>query len=119
VRPRRDDILAKQIVFCADGTWNGPSDDATTTDIDGTAQTDTAVRDGDTNVVKLFENLQGQEAGTQALENETELMQHDAAGALVQAAKYIHGVGDTANPIMKVLGGVLGAGVVALWPKAF
>ena len=105
--------MAKQIVFCADGTWNGPSDDATTTDIDGTAQSDTAIRDGDTNVVKLFENLQGQEAGTQALQNETELMQRDAAGTLVQAAKYIHGVGDTANPIMKVLGGVFGAGVVA------
>jgi glutathione S-transferase len=105
--------MPKQIVFCADGTWNGPSDDATTTDIDGTAQSDTAIRDGDTNVVKLFENLEGQETGTQALQDETEVMHHDAAGALVQAAKYIHGVGDTANPIMKVLGGVFGAGVVA------
>lgn len=105
--------MPKQIVFCADGTWNGPSDDATTTDIDGTAQNDAAVRDGDTNVVKLFENLQGRESGTQALQNETEVMHRDAAGALVQAAKYIHGVGDTRNPIMKVLGGVFGAGVVA------
>ena len=105
--------MAKQIVFCADGTWNGPSDDATTTDIDGTAQNDTAIRDGETNVVKLFENLQGREAGTQALQNETELMQRDAAGALVQASKYLHGVGDTKNPIMKVLGGVFGAGVIA------
>ena len=105
--------MAKQIVFCADGTWNGPSDDATTTDIDGTTQNDTAIRDGDTNVVKLFENLQGRETGTQALQNETELMHRDAAGALVQAAKYIHGVGDTKNPIMKVLGGVFGAGVIA------
>ncbi len=105
--------MPKQIVFCADGTWNGPSDDATTTDIDGTAQNDAAVRDGDTNVVKLFANLQGRETGTQALENETEVMHRDAAGVLLQAAKYIHGVGDTANPIMKVLGGVFGAGVVA------
>jgi len=105
--------MAKQIVFCADGTWNGPSDDATTTDIDSAAQNDTAIRDGDTNVVKLFANLQGQETGTQALEDETEVMHRDAAGTLLQAAKYIHGVGDTANPIMKVLGGVFGAGVVA------
>jgi glutathione S-transferase len=105
--------LPKQIVFCADGTWNGPSDDATTTDIDGAAQADAAIRDGVTNVVKLFENLRGREVGTQALENETELMHRDATGTLVQAAKYIHGVGDTANPIMKVLGGVFGAGVVA------
>jgi len=105
--------MGKQIVFCADGTWNGPSDDASTTDIDGSAQADKAVKDGDTNVVKLFENLQGRETGTQALENETEVMYRDAAGQLAQAAKYIHGVGDTANPVMKVLGGVFGAGVVA------
>ena len=45
-----------------------------------------AVRDGETNVVKLFRNLQGQETGTQALKDETELTQRDAAGALVQAA---------------------------------
>jgi uncharacterized protein (DUF2235 family) len=105
--------MPKQIVFCADGTWNGPTEHATTSDIDGTAQTDAAVRDGETNVVKLFRNLQGQETGTQALADETELMQHDAAGALVQAAKYLHGVGDTHNPVMKVLGGVFGAGVIA------
>ena len=72
--------MGKQIVFCADGTWNGPSDNVTTTDIDGAAQDDTAIRDGDTNVVKLFENLQGREAGTQALQNETELLYRDAAG---------------------------------------
>jgi len=105
--------MPKQIVFCADGTWNGPSEDTTTTDIDGNTQNDSSIRDGDTNVVKLFENLQGRETGTQALQNETELMYRDAAGTLVQAAKYIHGVGDTKNPIMKVLGGVFGAGVIA------
>jgi glutathione S-transferase len=105
--------MPKQIVFCADGTWNGPSDDTSTTDIDGSAQSDAAVKDGVTNVVKLFENLQGQSAGAKVLRNETERMHRDAAGRLVQAAKYIHGVGDTANPVMKVLGGVFGAGVVA------
>ena len=105
--------MAKQIVFCADGTWNGPTEDSTTTDIDGTAQTDAAVKDGETNVVKLFQNLRGLETGTQALANETEVMHHDAAGVLLQAAKYIHGVGDTKNPIMKVLGGVFGSGVIA------
>ena len=104
--------MPKQIVFCADGTWNGPTEHATTDDIDGTTQTDAAVKDGETNVVKLFANLQGLETGTQALENETEVMHHDG-GVLVQAAKYLHGVGDTANPIMKVLGGVFGAGVIA------
>ncbi len=111
--PGRISTLTKQIVFCADGTWNGPSHDATTTDIDSAAQNDAAIKDGVTNVVKLFENLQGREAGTQALQNETELMHRNAAGQLLQAAKYIHGVGNSANPIMKVLGGVFGAGVVA------
>jgi uncharacterized protein (DUF2235 family) len=103
--------MAKQIVFCADGTWNGPGD-ASTADIDGDAQNDTDL-DGVTNVVKLFANLRGQStAETQALKDETETMHRDAAGDLVQVAKYIHGVGDSKNPIMKVLGGVFGAGVI-------
>jgi uncharacterized protein (DUF2235 family) len=104
--------MAKQIVFCADGTWNGPSDAASTSDIDGSAQSDVEL-DGVTNVVKLFANLKGQStAETQALQNETETVCRDAAGDLVQVAKYIHGVGDSKNPIMKVLGGVFGAGVI-------
>jgi len=31
--------MSKQIIFCADGTWNGPGD-ADTTDIDSAAQQD-------------------------------------------------------------------------------
>ena len=105
--------MGKQIVFCADGTWNGPTEGVTTSDIDGAAQTDDAVRDGETNVAKLFRNLQGKDTGTEGLANETELRHHDTVGTLMQAAKYIHGVGDSQNPVMKVLGGVFGAGVVA------
>ena len=109
---QKDSEVAKQIVFCADGTWNGPGDAASTTDIDGSAQND-AELDGVTNVVKLFANLMGQStAETQALQNETETMYRDGTGNLVQVAKYIHGVGDSKNPVMKVLGGVFGAGVI-------
>jgi uncharacterized protein (DUF2235 family) len=105
--------MSKQIVFCADGTWNGPPDAPSTSDIDGAAQTDAQLDDGVTNVVKLFASLRGQAtAETQALRNETEMLFRDATG-LVQVSKYLHGVGDSKNPVMKVLGGVFGAGVIA------
>jgi uncharacterized protein (DUF2235 family) len=104
--------MPKQIVFCADGTWNGPSDAPSTQDIDAATQQD-AQLDGVTNVVKLFASLRGQStAESQALRNETESRFDDGA-ELAQVAKYIHGVGDSSNPVMKVLGGVFGAGVIA------
>ncbi len=105
--------MTKQIVFCADGTWNGPSDATSTSDIDGAAQADTELDDGVTNVVKLFASLRGQATPeTQALRNETEMVYRDAA-AVLQTSKYLHGVGDSKNAVMKVLGGVFGAGVIA------
>jgi uncharacterized protein (DUF2235 family) len=98
--------MPKQIVFCADGTWNGPSDTTSTSDIDGAAQADAELDDGVTNVVKLFASLRGHATPeTQALRNETEMVYRDAAG-LPQTSKYIHGVGDSKNAVMKVLGGV-------------
>ena len=108
--------MSKQIVFCADGTWNGPGspEEASTSDIDSAAQKDSDIRDGFTNVIKLFANLSGQTtAETQELHNETEKVFKAAGGAPLQVAKYIHGVGDSTNPVMKVLGGVFGAGVIA------
>jgi uncharacterized protein (DUF2235 family) len=106
--------MSKQIVFCADGTWNGPADQPSTSDIDGTSQKDADIKDGVTNVVKLFAHLAGQVTPqTQALHNETEKEVRDEAGALLQTSKYMHGVGDSDNPVLKVLGGVFGAGVIA------
>jgi uncharacterized protein (DUF2235 family) len=106
--------MSKQIIFCADGTWNGPADQASMTDVDAAAQTDADLSDGVTNVVKLFANIGGQvTAATSALHNETEKELKDPAGQLSQIAKYMHGVGDSNNPVMKVLGGVFGAGVIA------
>ena len=105
--------MSKQIVFCEDGTWNGPGD-SSTSDIDSTTQQDPVAGSDVTNVVKLFVNLRGQvTAETQGLKDETEMVCKDAGGNVLQVAKYLHGVGDSKNPVMKVLGGVLGVGVIA------
>jgi uncharacterized protein (DUF2235 family) len=106
--------MAKQIIFCADGTWNGPGDPPGTSDIDSATPQDPVINDEVTNVVKLFVNLRGQvTAESQALHDETETVFKDPAGNLVQVAKYLHGVGDSKNAVKKVLGGVFGVGVIA------
>jgi uncharacterized protein (DUF2235 family) len=93
--------MPKNIVFCADGTWNGPNSD----DQDGVPET--------TNVWKLFLNLAGDpHTGSVLLANEQE-SSLSLNGQVVQVAKYLHGVGDSRNPIIKMLGGVFGWGVIA------
>jgi uncharacterized protein (DUF2235 family) len=89
--------MSKAIIFCADGTWNGPEE-----------QTGKPVADADdnagelhggtvTNVVKLYSNLAGRPTPeTMLLHNEQEKKLVNAAGKTVQVAKYIHGVGDSA-----------------------
>ena len=106
--------MAKNIIFCADGTWNGP-DERT-----GVSATDDSDTHGEvegasvTNVVKLFANLAGQVTPeTSMLKNEQEKLAPGAAGAPAQVSKYVHGVGDSANPVVKVLGGVFGLGIIA------
>ena len=106
--------MPKTIVFCADGTWNGPEEHT------HQSPTDTADTAGElqgvalTNVVKLYSNLAGRPTlETLALQNEQEKKLLDAAGTTVQIAKYLHGVGDSNNVVMKVLGGVFGVGVIA------
>ena len=94
--------MSKNIVFCADGTWNGPgepdSDDKTAPD---------------TNVFKLFLNLDGKDdPGTTKLEKEQERSLKADDGSVLQVAKYLHGVGDSQNFLVKVLGGTLGAGLI-------
>ena len=94
--------MPKNIVFCADGTWNNPNED------------ENADRTPDpTNVYKLFLCLDGAlSAGTlrDADEQEKELVKDDKPQ---QIAKYLHGVGDSRNPIIKLLGGAFGVGVIA------
>jgi uncharacterized protein (DUF2235 family) len=94
--------MSKNIVFCADGTWNGPGE-ADHDDKNSPA----------TNVFKLFLKLDGVDAaGTTRLEKEQERVLADAAGEVVQIAKYLHGVGDSDNFLEQKLGGAFGAGLI-------
>jgi len=95
--------MAKNLVFCADGTWNGPGED------------EQGARTGNTtNVFKLFGNLEGIDSPDSIrFADEQERQALDAAGQPVQLAKYLHGVGDSGNPLVKFLGGAFGAGLIA------
>jgi hypothetical protein len=95
--------MAKNLVFCADGTWNGPGED------------EQGLRSGNaTNVFKLFANLEGTDTpDSLRLADEQERQAVDAAGRPAQWAKYLHGVGDSQNPLVKLLGGAFGAGLIA------
>jgi glutathione S-transferase len=87
------------IVFLADGTWNGP----------GQAGDEPQT----TNVFKLFSLLAGTDAVDSlplAKEQERELLEN---GQRVQIAKYLHGVGDSSNALVRALGGAFGSGVIA------
>ena len=107
--------MPKTIVFCADGTWNGP--DKPDLAPDGHASTnDGGCEPQLTNVCKLFAWLSGdlQPNGTSwgGLEMERSLIDA-AAGHAVQIAKYIHGVGDSAKLPDRIAGGAFGVGVTA------
>jgi hypothetical protein len=89
--------MSKNIIFCADGTWNHPQEDE---DQDSVPES--------TNVYKLFLHLAGDlDFGTLRQANEQE---KTAVGNIgdTQCAKYIHGVGDSNNPIEKIMGGSFG-----------
>jgi len=93
--------MSKNIVFCADGTWNGPGQP------DGDSTSNPA-----SNVFKLFLHLAGiDEAGTTRLAKEQERSLTEG-GSVAQAAKYLHGVGDSDNFLARILGGALGAGLI-------
>lgn len=95
--------MPKNIVFCADGTWNGPGED------------EEHDRGGnETNVFKLFLNLAGDlTPGTLRSADEQERsLTAPGGGTVQQVAKYLHGVGDSNNFLVKVLGGVGGKGLV-------
>ena len=93
----------KTIVFCADGTWNGPGQPDSD---DKTAPT--------TNVFKLFGNLDGTNSvETSQLEKEQERTLKGTGEAVPQCAKYLHGVGNSDDFLVKALGGTVGAGLIA------
>ncbi len=106
--------MSKRIVFCADGTWNGPEQQT------GVAPIDSADEHGElsggkvTNVVKLFANLAGRVTPqTMTMRDEQEKVLADAAGGTIQIAKYVHGVGDSDSFLKKAMGGMFGMGVIA------
>ncbi len=94
--------MSKNIVYCADGTWNSSTQDANQ---DGVPD--------QTNVCKLFLALSGTlDRSTLIDQGELEKTCIDANGKVVQVAKYIHGVGDSKNPLMRVIGGATGSGTI-------
>src|SRR5215470_4544484 len=114
VRCLRRHIMAKNLVFCADGTWNGPEEHTGTSIADADDTAGELTGDTVTNVVKFYANLAGRPTpDTLMLRNEQEKLLPDATGSPLQVAKYVHGVGDARNGVMQVLGGVFGVGVIA------
>jgi uncharacterized protein (DUF2235 family) len=94
--------MSKNVVLCADGTWSGPGEP----DSDDTLHP--------TNVFKLFQNLSGADApGAAQSAKERERSLEAADGSVRQIAKYLHGVGDSENFLARILGGALGAGLIA------
>jgi hypothetical protein len=94
--------MAKNIVFCADGTWNGPGE------ADHDDQNSPA-----SNVFKLFLALDGiDDPNTALLAKEQERTLGAPDGSVLQVAKYLHGVGDSENFLAHLLGGGLGAGLI-------
>jgi glutathione S-transferase len=92
--------MSKNIVFCADGTWNGPNSDH---DKDGIPDP--------TNVFKAFLLLSGEpDPASTLLASEQEIAEPGPDG---QVAKYLHGVGDSRNVITKLVGGAFGDGIIA------
>lgn len=98
----KEGVNVKNIIFCADGTWNNPYEDE---NADRTADP--------TNVYKLFLRLAGELASDslRAADEQEKVFSRD--GAVQQVAKYLHGVGDSRNPINKLMGGVFGSGVIS------
>jgi uncharacterized protein (DUF2235 family) len=94
--------MSKNIIFCADGTWNGPGE---TNGDDKTASV--------TNVFKTYVNLDGATTiDSIRLKDEQERVLTAADGTVQQIAKYLHGVGDSDNFLVKALGGAIGSGLI-------
>lgn len=104
----------KHILYCADGTWNGPGDPSAEDDIDASSNATGEGTARTTNVWKLFVDLAGAVTPeTAAMPSEQEKVLFGVGGLPLQVAKYMHGVGDSPNLVIKALGGAFGAGVIA------
>ncbi len=94
--------MGKNVIFCADGTWNNPNEDENADHCPDP-----------TNVYKLFTCLEGTLSPDSLLSADEQEKALTDGAATQQISKYIHGVGDSRNPINKLLGGAFGAGVIA------
>lgn len=95
--------MGKTIVFCADGTWNGPG-----------PHNPNVVNPPDppTNVFGFYRLLAPVSMGAPSLQPEQEKTVSDGKTVL-QVAKYLHGVGHSDNWLTKTLGGAVGTGTVS------
>lgn len=93
--------MEKSIIFCADGTWNGPNRDE---DRDGSPE--------NTNVYKLFLALAGDNPDG-SFRSAVEQEKVFRSGDVVQVAKYIHGVGDSRNSAKRLIEGATGTGTLS------
>ncbi len=106
--------MAKKIVFCADGTWNGPEEETGVAPMEGRDEHGELGDSKVTNVVRLFSNLAGRVTPeSMSLRDEKEKVLADQGGATLQVAKYIHGVGNSNSAMKKIMGGMFGMGSIA------
>lgn len=99
--------MAKNIIFCADGTWNNPDDEVPAS----------AAKKADppSNVFKLFNHLEGRMISKTKVQDITgQILEREkrTAEPATQVAKYINGVGNSENKIQELIGGGFGAGLI-------
>lgn len=94
--------MPRTLVFCADGTWNSPTQDP-----------DQDLGADPTHVFRLFRNLAGAALPGGPEDGREAEKVLEGPGGVRQAAKYLHGVGDSRNPILRLLGGAFGAGTLS------
>jgi uncharacterized protein (DUF2235 family) len=97
--------MSKNIIFCADGTWNNSGTEA-----------ENKV-EAVSNVYKLFNHLSGVATTPIELKVKTgQILEYEKSyaetGQLKQIAKYINGVGNSAFKLNRAMGGALGFGLI-------
>jgi uncharacterized protein (DUF2235 family) len=97
--------MSKNIIFCADGTWNNSGTEA-----------ENKV-EALSNVYKLFNHLSGVATTPVELKVKTgQILEYEKSyvetGQLKQIAKYINGVGNSAFKLNRAMGGALGFGLI-------
>jgi uncharacterized protein (DUF2235 family) len=100
--------MAKNIIFCADGTWNNPDDEV--------PAGSNKKADPPSNVFKLFNHLEGRMTSKTKVQDITgqilEREKRTCGEPVLQVAKYINGVGNSNNKIQELIGGGFGAGLI-------